>query len=157
VARLGQRRRGPARLHPQADRAPPRPSCLPPPAVVPGAPAARCGRERHRLVLARGQGDGGAGLAGQLRQIDRRVPQRLRAAPFAGARRAYPRRQLFRRAQLLLGADRVRPAGRAFRCDLGVRARHRTGQGALPAGSLEIAAEGSLPVEARSVVVLTRP
>ena len=52
---------------------PPGPPHLPPAALVPGAAAARHGRQGRGLVHARGAGDVGRALGGRLRQVARRL------------------------------------------------------------------------------------
>ena len=63
---------------PRPDPAAQRASGLPPAPLVPGAADPRQRGQRHRLVHARRHRDVGRGLAGRLRQVARRLPERQR-------------------------------------------------------------------------------
>ena len=100
-----------AAVHAQADPAASAASGVLPPPLVPGPADPRLGRQRHRLVHARRRRDVGRGLAGRLRQVARRLPQRRRHPDAERARRAGRRRQLLRDVQRApRGAD-VQAAG----------------------------------------------
>ncbi len=84
---LGRGRRVAARLRAGGDRAAPRPSRLPAPALVPGSPDPR--HRRHRLVPSRRHRDGRRRLGLRVRPLRRSLPQRRddpRARPPRSAR-----------------------------------------------------------------------
>ena len=76
------------------------PSGVLPAPLVPGPADSRHPGQRHRLVHARRHRDVGRGLAGGLREVARRLPQRPRHPDAERARRAGRRRQLLRDVQL---------------------------------------------------------
>ncbi len=97
------RRRRPADLHPTPDRAPPAPPRVPAAQVVPGPSHHGRGGRRHRVVHP-GRGDHDRGrLAGHLRPVHRRVPQRPGHQRGRDPRPASGRRQLLRHLQRLRG------------------------------------------------------
>ena len=99
VVRLGAGRSEAAALHCAPDRASSEsPGVLPPP-LVSGPANSRQRGQRHRLVHAGRRRDVGPGLAGGIRQVARRVPQRRGHPDDGRARRADSRRQLLRHVQ----------------------------------------------------------
>ncbi len=125
VVRLGARRRGSAAVHPWADPdAAPPPGVLPAP-LVPGTADSWHQRQRHRLVHARRHGNVGRRLAGGLREVARRLPQRPRHSHAERARRANRRRQLLHDVQRQSRAGRLQAARAEVGTAMGGTARDR--------------------------------
>ena len=87
----------PAGVHQPPDSPPSPPSRVLPAPLVPGTSDSRDAGERHRLVHARRQRDVRGGLAGRVREVARRVPQRPRDPDGERTGRARARRQLLHR------------------------------------------------------------
>ena len=108
--RLGEHRRGPARVHQEGHQAAHRPPDVPPSAVLPrppDPPRARRPGARHRLAHAVRRADDRRGLGRRLREVPGRLPQRPRHPEHGRARRGGRRRPLLPGVQRLARADRV--------------------------------------------------
>ena len=123
VAPGGERR--PGRPDGPAGGVPPRPSRVPPAALVPRAADPRQRRHRHRLVRPRRDRDVGRRLGVGVRQVDRRVPQRRRHPRPRPPGREGDRRQLPGAVQRPLRDAAVHDPQPGLGRPLGRRARHR--------------------------------
>ena len=135
----------------------PRPSRVPAPQVVPGAPDHGRARRRHRLVHARRRPDDRGRLERQLREVPRRVPQRRRHRRPRHPRPTRRRRQLLRRVQRVRGVDGVRAAhGSATRSTGASWSTPPTTTSTRPRRpkAAQLAAGESVKVAGRAVVVL---
>ena len=111
VVRLGIGRPEPAALHPKPPPASSAPSGFLPPPLVPGPADSRIGCQRYRLVHARRRRDVRGGLAGGLREVARRLPERRRHSDSERARRARRRSELLRDVQRAPRAADVQAPG----------------------------------------------
>ena len=99
VVRLGPRRRGAHAVHAASHPVQAPASRVLPAPLVSGTTDSRFAGQRHRLVHASRSRDVGGGLAGRLREVARRVPERRRNLDAERARRADRGRQLLRHVQ----------------------------------------------------------